>query len=215
MNPNPKKHPHSVAAQRLLAASRSVMLYESAGLPSFVIRATKSTPLFTLGERLVRYFRRFRIITAAFRLLPWLLLSLSTNTFGPVAAAMGALLLPILLLGLLCLVGPPSFRYRRLCRQMTEALHGRTVYVLFPTRGAPFRHGSFWRQSALYFATLPNSAAVVVTPYFLSCRGVLHGRPFVHARADAPHLYVVRRHCFFTLKSKILPHHVKRAVLLY
>jgi hypothetical protein len=45
---------------------------------------------------------------------------------------------------------------------------------------------------------------IVVTPYTVSGRGLGGRGRFFTARREADHLYVVRRHYFFTLRRRVL-----------
>lgn len=191
------------------------LLSESRNLWDFSQRLIKGTLAFRIWERCAKYVRRFRIITTVFRVFPWILLAISTNTLLYVIAAMAVIFAPPLLIGLLSFAGSALIRYKKVNEQMTRHLSGKTVFVLFPTRDGEFAEAHFWRANARELASHPSSAVVVVSPFLLSPRGLEEGRFYLNMRSDGDNLFLVRRHYFFSLRKHVLTRSVKRLILLY
>ena len=139
-------------------------LCESRNLWDFVQQGVRGTQIYAAFERFIKYFRRFRLATAAIRLLPWFLLAVSTDTLRYLAVLLAGAVVPPMLIWVLSVIGPAPLRFRRLNARMAGVLAGRTVYVLFPTAGWEFDEGQFWRNNAKDLASRPNSTVLVVSP---------------------------------------------------
>lgn len=190
-------------------------LSESHNFWEFSQKLVRNTRLFGIWARYVKYFRRFRIITTAFRVTPWILLAISTNTLLYVVAAVVVFLVPILLLGLLSLVGSALLRYRGINERMADKLRGKTVYVLFPLRNGEFASGSFWRANARDLAARDASSVIVVSPYLISPHGLEDGNFYFNVRTEGENIFLVRRHYFFSLRKNVLTQCVGRLILIY
>ena len=203
-----KDHSFSVRAEHSV-------LSESRNFLEFLQKFIQGTRLFGIWERYIKYFRRFRIITTVFRVTPWILLAISTNTLLYVVAVVAVFLIPLVLLGLLSLIGSALLRYRGINEQMADKLRDRTVYVLFPLRGGEFASGSFWRANARDLAARDASSVIVVSPYLISPRGLTDGNFYFNVRTEDEDIFLVRRHYFFSLRKNVLTRCVGRLILIY
>ena len=177
-----------------------------------LIRASKG---FRLWEKWIKYFRRFRLVTATLRLLPWVLLLISTHTLLYAVALMAAVLFPIAAVAILSLLAEAPLRYGEANRRMARKIEGRTVYVIFPERSREFDGSNFWRANLRDLAAKERSSVVVVSPYLFSPRGVYETRRYLHLREERDNLFLVRRHYFFSLRKHVLTKKAKRLILIY
>ena len=138
---------------------------------SFLVASARGTKVFLVGARLIRYLRRFRLVTTSLRLFPWILLLINTNTLLYALAGILVMLLPLFLVGALSLITSASIRYRKLNRRMAKDLVGHDVYVFFPTRRGEFSHGRFWRGNILDMASKSLGTIFIVSPFFISSKG--------------------------------------------
>ena len=182
---------------------------------SFSVGLVRQSPIYMIWERFIRYFRRFRIITTAFRVIPWLLLLISTHTLLYALVAMVVVLIPLLAAGLFSVFAAAIVRYKRVNVNMTRTLADKTVYVLFPERRGEFSHGQFWRGNALDLAEDKSTAVILVSPYLLSPKGMRKGEFYFNLRQEAKNIFIVRRHYFFSLSKHVLENRVKRTILIY
>lgn len=169
-----------------------------------------------LWRRFIKYFRRFRFLTTALRIAPWLLLAISTHTLLYVVMVVAILLIPILFLCLLSPLGSVFVRHRHMNARFETLLAKKTVFVLFPMRGAEFKERHFWQSNARDLAKRKNCAVIIVSPYWLSSYG-LKGRDrfYFNAREEDKSLFIVRRHYFFSLRKNVLTRCVGRLILIY
>ena len=191
-------------------------LSESPTAWDFFKRWIQESRAFSLGERFIKYFRRFRFFTTAFRVAPWILLAISTHTLLYVMAIAAISLTPFILLGFLSLTGTIFTRHHSTNTRLASCLANKTVFVLFPLRGAEFKDGTFWRANALDLAKREGCAVIVVSPYLLFPLGISeNGRFYLNVRDENKNLFLVRRHYFFSLKKNVLTRCVGRLILIY
>ena len=190
-------------------------LSESPDYFSFFVGLIRSSKVFQLWERWIKYFRRFRLVTTALRLLPWILLLISTHTILYAAVVASALLAPIVAIAVLSLLAEAPLRYREANPRMACKIEGKTVYVIFPERSREFESGAFWRANLLDLSTKESSIVVVVSPYLFSSRGVFETRRYLHLREERDNLFLVRRHYYFSLRKHVLTKKANRLILIY
>ena len=190
-------------------------LSESPSYFSFFTRLIRSSKIFRLWERGIKYFRRFRLVTTTLRLLPWILLLISTHTLLYAAVVAVAVLVPMVAVAILSLLAEAPLRYREANLRMASRIEGRTVYVIFPERDREFNSGTFWRANLLDLAAHERSSVVVVSPYLFSARGVFEIRRYLHLREERDNVFLVRRHYFFSLRKHVLTKKAKRLILIY
>lgn len=190
-------------------------LSESRDIFSFSLNLLRGSYAFRIWEKYMKYFRRFRFVTTAVRLFPWILLLISTHTLLYAVAAVAVVMIPLLLLVLISLATSAFIRYRDVNERMEKRLSGKTVYVFFPERTGEFSGAAFWRENIFDLASRDAVCVVVVSPFFLSPRGLLRRPFYFNMRTEAPHVFLVRRHYFYSLKKHVLPHCTKRLIFIY
>lgn len=181
---------------------------------SFSVGLFKGSRLFRLWEKYVRFFRRFRFVTTAVRLLPWILLLISTNTLLYAAVALAVFLIPVFLIAVFSLAASAPLRYREVNARMAERLFGKKIYVVFPQR-REFARGAFWLANVLDLASRRDACVIVVSPYFLSAKGPGGKRFYFNLRAEKSNVYLVRRHYFFSLRQHVLLPLIKQLIFIY
>lgn len=199
----------------LLARAAFSTVSENQTYLSFTLGLFQSSRLFRVWERYVKYFRRFRFVTTAMRLLPWILLLISTNTLLYAIAAVAVILVPLLVLTILSLVASAPIRHRSMNDRMAKHLFEKTVYVIFPERAKEFAGAAFWKANVLDLAADSDARVVIVSPFLLSPRGLNENRFYFNARRETPNVFLVRRHYFFSLRRNVLIPLVKRLILIY
>lgn len=188
---------------------------EQKNLFLFSLGLFRNSRFYQIWERSARYMRRFRMVSTAFRIFPWILLLISTNTLLYAVAAMLLFLLPFVLLTLLSLVASALIRYKKINQRMQSLLSDQTVYVLFPERSREFSFGSFWRGNAIDLAKRENAFVLIVSPFFLSPRGLLHHSFYYNVRMEKNNIFLVRRHYFFSLKKHVLESRNQPSIFIY
>ena len=82
---------------------------------------------------------------------------------------------------------------------MRTILEGREVYVLFLTK----HENPFLAQNAKSLAMQENCTVLIVSPYWISGRGLFAARFFCTVRKETENIYLVRRYYLFMLKRKV------------
>lgn len=210
--PNEKKRSIS---DNLLSRAEFSALSESHNYFTFSVGLFQSSRLFRFWEKYVKYFRRFRFVTTAVRLFPWILLLVSTNTLLYAVAAVAVILIPFLLLAILSLAASALIRYKDVNARMAKQLTAKTVYVIFPERTKEFTGSAFWKANVLDLASRKGACVIVVSPFLLSPRGVNEKRFYFNVRREKSNVFLVRRHYFFSLRKHVLIPLIERLIFIY
>ncbi len=157
------------------------------------------TPLYTHWQGLLAYIRKIRAIAITLRILTVILTVLETGALVILTTALFLVILPILgalMLGILITALLESRRTNRLLAGVTR---GRSVYVLFMDASS----SPFFSAHAQSLAA-NGGAVLIVSPYWISSKGISHGRFYCTARKEGDGIYLIRRYYFFSLKKNVL-----------
>lgn len=155
--------------------------------------------LWGLWRRGLDWFRRFRLVAFLIRALTVVWTVLQTGATVILSTLLFLVALPLtvsLLLGiLLTAILETSSSNRRLY----AATEGKRVYVTFLSR----------TESAFFAANVhalarKGQAVIVVSPYWISWKGLRKGNFYCTARREAEGVYLVRRFYFLALKRRVL-----------
>ena len=182
---------------RLLRQSR---LFHHQSVLGHLWDAWSSTPLYSRWQSFLTYFRRVRLVAYLLRLSLLLLTALEAGVLAVIATVLLLFLAPPVLLftigvTLALLVEAP--RRNRRFRQETAQ---KRIYVLFLTESG----GTFFKANARSLAARKNTVVLIVSPYWISPRGIAGKGFFCTARRECENVYLVRRYYYFSLKRSVL-----------
>ena len=215
MNKRRQAHPPSRGAADFYKRARHSTLAEENTLFSFLKEWIRTAAFYRTWEQILKYFRRFRVVSTAFRLFPWILLLISTHTILYAVAASAVVLLPLFVISLISFFASTSIRYKKANQAMRHYLQNQTVYVLFPERAREFSSGTFWRYNVMDLAMRENTSVVIVSPFLFSSRGMFHKSFYFNLRMEQTRIFLVRHHYFFSLKKHVLLTCTRRSIFLY
>lgn len=167
------------------------------------------TSLWTRLRDLLAYVRRARTVALVLRILSLALTALQTGALVLLATALTVVVLPVAVATMLAILLTARLESRRTNRLLLHETQGRRVCVLFLAANAP---------TAFLFANARDLAdrgytVLLISPYLLSPRGMSRGRFYCTARAEAEHVYLVRRYYFFSLRKHVIT--AREAVYVY
>ncbi|MBQ7335357.1 MAG: hypothetical protein IJW92_02655 [Clostridia bacterium] len=164
-------------------------------------RATfRETGFYALWQRGLGYFRSFRVITVLIKILATVITVVETGALVLLSTVLFLIVLPLLIALMLGILLTALLESRRTNRMLKAETDGKRVDVLFlPTQDSTFFKGNITSRAAD-----PNCAVIVVSPHWLKTRGLNPGKFYCTARKEAPHVYLVRRYYFFSLKKRVL-----------
>ncbi len=157
---------------------------------------------YTAWQNLLKQLRRIRLIAFLVRVLTVFLSLLQTGALVLLATVLFLILLPIgssLMLGILLTALIES---RQTNRRLRNELANKNVYILF----AYDPPSPFLFQNAADLSAHKDTAVLIVSPYWISGKGIKKGRFYCTARQEAEGIYLIRRYYFFSLKKHVLPH---------
>ncbi|MBR6708622.1 MAG: hypothetical protein IKL84_02970 [Clostridia bacterium] len=175
--------------------------------PAYLLARLRATSLWVHWQRVLRAFRRWRIFTATIRVLLIAFTWLETGAFFLVYAAVVLLALPLLLLSGAILLTVGLLEHRQYNARLARQLADKHVYLFFPDSRTLKASHDYLCGMVRDFAARPDTAVIVVSPYFWSGRGLADRRPYVTLRCEAVGdvcLYLVRRHYYFSLRRHVL-----------
>jgi len=161
----------------------------------------KSAPFYAHWKNLLAYLRRIRTVALILRiggvvltvLETGALVLLSTALFVVILPVLGALMSGILLTALL--------ESRRSNRVLSSRLRKKDVIVLF----WDLRSEGFQLQNARDLAKR-GKAVLLVSPYWISAKGLHHAHFYTTFREEGQNLYLIRRYYYFSLRKHVLTH---------
>ena len=167
---------------------------------AYLFKSVTDTPLYERWKAFLAYLRRFRAVALALRILTLFFAILETGALVILGTALFLVILPLagaLMLGILLTARLDTHRANR---TMHRLLEGRQVHVLFLPRGsAPFLQAHATSLAAR------GAAVVVVSPYWISSKGIGGKGFYFTLRKERPNLYLIRKYYFFSMKKRILP----------
>ena len=165
-------------------------------------------PLYLHWKQLLAYVRRFRTVAFIFRVIGILVTILETGALVILTTMLFLILLPVaaaLMLGILITARIDS---RRANQKMKAALEGKKTYIFF----LPREQTEFLLANAHSLAMAGN-AVVVISPYWISPRGLCKGHFYFTVRKEGEGIFLIRRYYFFSLRKRVLKN--KRTVIVY
>ena len=168
----------------------------------------KHAPLYTHWQSLLTYFRRFRTIAFILRILTVIATVLQTGALVVLATAVFLVILPLLgalMLGILLTALLESRRTNRRLRAQTDE---KRVCVLFMST----EKNEFLKSNAQSLCA-HGFFVVVVSPYWISPKGIAGKHFFCTAREEYPNIFLIRRYYFFSFRKHVLQN--TDAVYLY
>lgn len=165
----------------------------------YVYHLVTHAPLYSHWQRLLALLRRFRTVAFLWRILTVTVTVIETGALVILTTAIFLVILPIstaLMLGVLLTARIES---RRTNRQMRDRLREKSVYVLFL---AATDNGFLWQNAKDLAAS--GKAVIVVSPFWISPKGMKKGHFYFTLRREAPNVYLIRRYYFFSLRKHVL-----------
>lgn len=164
------------------------------------------TPVYTHWKNLLAYFRRFRTVTFLLRALTLLLNIVETGALVILTTAVFLVILPILAALMLGILITACIESKRTNQTLLLSAQGRKIYVLF----LPPQPGPFFAKNVKDLAK-NGTVVFVVSPYWISPKGLSGGHFYCTARKELEGVYLIRRYYFFSLQKHVL----SRATVAY
>lgn len=171
----------------------------------YLIRLLKSTSYWSIYSRFLTYFRRYRFLSTAFRILTLIITWIETGAVFFFSISALVIILPVsLMLSMLTLM-LALLRGRSANGKFASVTRGKKVYVLFGSRGQMKKDSSgFLRENAKALASDDGTICLVVSPFFFSEKGLGGKGAYVTGRCEGNNVYLLRKNYFFLLRRAVL-----------
>lgn len=204
------------APDTFVARAREAGLFRHKGYIGYLAALIRGNSFYRLWEKYVGYFRRLGLVSVTLRILTYLLFLVQTGTVFFIVVLLFLFALPILAaiaigtyLVALLLMRHDNYKMQKICSCDN-------VYIFFPSRSQEFSRGNFWRENILSFSQREKANVLVVSPYFLSGKGLWENNPFYfNFRRETDRVYLIRKHYFFSLRHHVLSTCGARITLIY
>lgn len=160
----------------------------------------RSAKIYTLWKSFLSYFRKIRMVSILIKVFSIVFGILQTGTLVILTTAVFLVVLPILTAFMLGILLTALLESRSSNKKMSAALDGKEIYVLFLSK----QENSFLKSNAKSLASMKNRAVIIVSPYWISRKGLTAGHFFSTVRKEYENVYLVRRYYFFKLKKQVL-----------
>lgn len=171
--------------------------YTSRTYIRYLISTFKGSVAGNLFRRMALYWRRLRVVRTIAAVVVGILATL-------VVSAVYITLLPFLVFGILGTLVAITVLSRSADRRMKHALEGKHIRVIIPPDEVSFDGNTFLERSAIAMAQEKNTAVIIVSPRFWSCKGLGGQGMFFTVRREANDLYLVRKGYYFILRRRVL-----------
>ena len=98
---------------------------------------------------------------------------------------------------------------------MSSLLDKKRIFVFLPIRTDRFEESSFFAGNCLDIASRKNCAVLIVSPYYISKKGIGENNFFFSVREESKNVYIVRKYAFFYLRKRILDRSQEQTVYFY
>ena len=159
----------------------------------------KRARLYAIWQGALAYFRRLRLLTVIARLIALLFSALQLGTTVLLTTVFLLILLPLLAVAVIATLLTAAVTSRQSNRFMLKRLHQKQVYVLF----LPKEPHAFFLQNARALAAQNGCAVILISPFFLSGKGLDDKRFYFTVCNGGEQLYLVRRYYFFSLRRHV------------
>ena len=144
----------------------------------------------------ISYLRRLRTVSLLLRLIRWIFAVLQAGTLVILSTAILFVLLPLLLLSLSGLLIITLLDMGKSLKKLKIALEGKRVTVFFSL-------GRVAHDTACEMASDPNTAVMIVSPFWFSGAGPTERKFFLNLYRDRDGILWVRRYCYLSLKRRL------------
>jgi hypothetical protein len=167
----------------------------------FLLSEFRRTGIYGAWKSGVSYFRRLRTVALIIKIATVLLTLLQTGALVILSTVLFLILLPLLVAFTLGVLLTARIESRRSNRYLRKKLADRAVCVCFLSK----RENPFLTKNAEDLTKNGRYAIVLLSPYWLSGKGIFKSRFYTTFREELPNVYLVRRYYFFSLKKHVLP----------
>ncbi len=162
-------------------------------------------------DRAMKYYKPFRIIRRIFTVISLTVTFLGTGVALLVLTVLSLVVLPLAVLCGMAAVSVSMLGVKRARRRLEQELGGRCVEIVFPSRER-MRDGSellcAWANAST------DGALIVVSPFFISPRGINEHRAYLALRSERERVYIVRKFVYFRLRKDLFEK-IARQVVCY
>lgn len=183
-------------------AYRNRKMATGTGFLKYAWETLRAAAFYEQWLRILSYLRRLRLVALILRLGTILLTVLQTGALVLLTTVLFLIAIPVLIFFTLGILLTALLESRKTNRTLSRLLCGKKVYVLFATDSpTPFFIGN-----ARQLSSLKDTAVLIVSPFWLSSKGILRKGFYGTARREAQNIYTLRRYYFFSLQKQVLRH---------
>lgn len=172
---------------------------------SYIYTMIRRTSVFNIYTKIIQFVRRYTFLTTTVQIITAVLLALQSSAIFVLATSAFVISIPITIFISHAAVLFTVFERKRKISEVRKLVKDKKLTVYFPTKGRAFEQDSFFCGMVRENAANEGCFSVVVTPYFMSMRGIGEQKsPFMIARQEQENILIIRRHFYFALKKKII-----------
>lgn len=194
MNPDTQKA--IPEAQVLKKALQAYQRSRRKSILGDLIASVKEARPFRVWQAILAYFRRARAVSFFFRALGWVLTVLRTGTLLLLTTVLFFIILPLLIASLIGFLLAALWDMKKSLSGLLAAIGERPVWVFFSV-------GAFGYGNALTLSEDADRVCLIVSPHWISPKGVGSSRFYLNLRAEGGNCYLVRRYFYLRLCKKL------------
>ncbi len=180
----------------------------------FIRAELKSNRLVGLFDRAMKYSMPFRIVRRIFTAVSLAVTLLGTGVALLVLTVLSLVVLPIAVLIGFAAVFSSMLGVKNARDRLSRELKGRRVEIVFPSRER-IRNGSELLCAWAKGNAARGDALIVVSPYFVSPRGLFGRCGYRTMRVECEHVYVLRKFAYFRMRKDLFTRIAERVVCYF
>ncbi len=194
------KQPIEAAQELLELAQENRQLTAHRFFLSYAFSRFRRTGIYSVWKNGISYFRKLRTVTLILKAATLILTVLQTGALVILSTVLFLILVPLLVAFMLGVLLTAFLESRRSNRYLKATLAGRSICVAFLSK----KENPFLLKNVTDLTQNGNRAVILLSPYWISGRGLWNDHFYCTFREEHSHVYLVRRYYFFSLKKHVL-----------
>ena len=180
-------------------------LFERKTFASYLWGTFKNRTFFLYYQKFIFVLSKYTFITTSLKVLLFLWTLLQSSALFVLFTGSVAVVMPVTIILSYLTIMLTFFGRKELNRRTRQALNGKKITVFFPPKGHAFKKTSYFRELVRSASDDPDSAVVIVSPYYFASNGVSGSkRYYLTIRFEKENVIILRKHYFFTFKRNVL-----------
>lgn len=210
-----ERHSGTPEATLLASMTNDSRIVNISNYPKYLYLSLCRSSLYRIWTRILSYFRRFRLLSIAFRTATKIIAIIETSAILLVTSTIFIIMLPIMIGMLVVTIIAALTHGRTLNRYLREYLQDKQVFIFFPTASPSPGYGSVMHATVEGLAENRDNVVFVVSPHTVSSCIFGERHMFFIARNADENVFYIRKFYYFLLRRRVLCDMTERVSVIF